>query len=162
MKKLFVKLLSVLSAISMIFFSGCVEAMSCENTVKYLSSNSVYLAFDKEFWLFGQCVGTDHVWQKFMREMCQTFKHYMVDMWCEVDPYDVDSVNFIYLVLYVYRAAMDKVSTQEAEEVVRNMWRSYRNDQETANDRIVLDELSKVRSDLEFKNLKSILDTISI
>lgn len=160
--KLFCKLLSIISGVSMAFFGSTLgvntEAISCEKAVEYLASNSIHLAFGEDFWLFGgERVGVDCAWQRFMGKMGKAFKYYMVDTWVEMDP---DSANFSYLVLHVYQESLKKVSPKDAEEVVRNMWRCYRNGRETANDRIVLNELSEAHPELEFKKLKSIFDTI--
>lgn len=185
--KSFCKLLSAISAVAVMGSVGVldnhVKAMKCEEVVNYLSCNSVHLAFGEDFWLFGQerMEAGSVVWKAFMQKMRESSQHYMLDMWCEEDEENADSVNFLYLVLHIYKTALDRISPREAEEAVRNMWRGYRNSDESSNDRVMLDELINFHSDKairtaklgkvddaaeanhiaqDFKKLKSIFQTI--
>lgn len=160
--KWFCKLLGFLSAVSMVFCSGLVGssagAMSCEKIIKYLSRNAMDFEggvkvrfFDKRY------AESENVLLLFKREMCKRFKTYAANTFVDGDLADVDSIDFLYLLLYVYEVALQE-NTVIANSAVCHLRFDFRDGFEQTNDGLMFLELRSVND--KFSVLEPLLGAL--
>lgn len=165
-EKFICKLLSLISATFLILASGimnnCVKAKTCIELVEMMHSIPIFWVGGVGIDLFDANDAQNHdAWSAFKRIMRGKFKTaYDLDTCIDADPQDVDSRNFLYLILYIYNVlarsseenADDLFAGQlkdNAEKVVKNLVYGYRTFNEQFSDRNVLLELSAVRPGFE-------------
>lgn len=160
--KLFCKLLSFLSVTSMIFFGNVggnlVRATSCEDTIRCFCRDGIRIGAHGRAYLFGkEYTKNCEVLPAFRKKMCTVFKTYVADAFVCVDSSDSDSIDFLYLLLYIYKIILPS-DPQEARNAVCRIIFEFRSSSEQANDRMVFHELS--RNNADFNVLRSLLGII--
>lgn len=160
--KLFCKMLSMIFAIFMMCFcdapNGYICAMDCKSVVEQLSNDSIFLKNGEEFWLFDQeRIKVENAWDAFVRMMSKNFgDSYTVNISAEKDPQVLDSINFLFLSLYFYQKNFERmVDMEDAEQATQMLHLMFRDFNEQARDKAILQGLSEVNAD--FNRLKQIL-----
>lgn len=160
--KILYKLLSVTFTVFMMLCGSTpfsfANAMSCKGAVEYLCINSFFLKGGSEYRLFGQeYIRPGESWTAFIRNMSEKFGDVYTKNVDDIkDPQTLDSFNFLFLALNLYQEIYEKMSDEaSARQATQMLHLMFRDFNEQANDKKVLQSLSEVYAD--FNGLKQVL-----